>query len=137
MKGYIKIVLLILISCCYVNTVFEFSDTEEKANFENESHAYIQQFSNQTFANNVTQSIPHCDINCDTPIQFHLSAITPASKCNSFYKISFFPKRDKLFILYSSFLIWWFSDFTFLGNCYAVVSFTISEQFYFIQKWKK
>lgn len=105
MKGYIKIVLLILISCCYVNTVFEFSDTEEKANFENESHTYVQQFNNQTFANSVTQSIPHCDINCDTPIQLHLSGILLASKCISFYKNSFFPKRDKLFILYSSFLI--------------------------------
>ncbi|PWA10499.1 hypothetical protein DB891_04520 [Flavobacterium laiguense] len=105
MKGYIKIVLVILISCCYVNTVFEFSDTEEKVNFENESHAYIQQFSNQTFANIVTQSIPHCDINCDTLIQLHLSAILPASKCISSYKNSSFPKPDKLFILYSSFLI--------------------------------
>ncbi|MFV5695490.1 hypothetical protein ACM55G_08650 [Flavobacterium sp. LB3P122] len=104
MKGYIKIVLLILISCCYINTVFEFSDSEEKANFENESHAYIQQFSNQIFANSVTQSIPHCDIS-DTPIQFHLNGILPVSKCNSFYKSFFFPKRDKLFILYSSFLI--------------------------------
>lgn len=105
MKGYIKIFLLILISCCYVNTVFEFSDTEEKANFENESHAYIQQFNNLIFAKSVTQNIPHCDINCDIPIQFHLSAIIPATKYNSFYKDSFFPKRDKLFILYSSFLI--------------------------------
>lgn len=105
MKGYIKIFLLILISCCYVNTVFEFSDTEEKANFENESHAYIQQFSNITLVNSVTQSIPHCDINCDTPIQCHLSVILPASKCNSFYKSSFFSKPDRLFILYSSYLI--------------------------------
>ena len=105
MKKYIKIVLLILISCCYVNTVFEFSDTEEKANFENESHTYIQKFDNESFSNSITQSIPHCDINFNTPIQFHLSAITPASKCNSFYKSTFFAKRDKLFIVYSSFLI--------------------------------
>ena len=71
MKGYIKIFLLILISCCYVNTVFEFSDTEEKANFENESHAYIQQFNNLIFAKSVTQNIPHCDI----PIQFQFNSI--------------------------------------------------------------
>ena len=105
MKSYTKIVLLILISCCYANTVFEFSDIEEKANFENESHAYIQQFNNQIFVNSVAQSMPHCVINYDTPIQFHLNGILPASKCISFYKSSFFPKRDKLFILYSSFLI--------------------------------
>lgn len=106
MKGYIKIFFLILISCCYVNTVFEFSDTEKKANFESESHTYIQQFDNQIFANSVTQSIPHFDINCNTSIQFHLSVVLSVStKCISFYKNSFFRKRDKLFILYSSYLI--------------------------------
>ncbi|RVT75399.1 hypothetical protein EOD40_11610 [Flavobacterium sufflavum] len=106
MKGYTKIVLLILISCCYVNTVFEFSDTEEKANFENESRIYIQQFDNQIFTDGITQSIPHGDINWDTAIPFHLNGILSVStKCVSFYKNSFFPKRDKLFILYSSYLI--------------------------------
>ena len=32
-----------LILCCYLNTIFEFSDIEEKSNFENETHSYIQQ----------------------------------------------------------------------------------------------
>lgn len=105
MKGYFKLLILILISCCYINTVFEFSDTEKQANFENESHLYIQQCNNLTFTNSLTQSIPHCDINCDTPIQCHLSAVLPAFKCNSLYKSSFFSKPDRLFILYSSYLI--------------------------------
>lgn len=41
MKKGLKILLLIILSCCYINTVFEFSDTEKKANFENEAHTYI------------------------------------------------------------------------------------------------
>ena len=41
MKKGLKIFLLIILSCCYFNTVFEFSDTEKKANFENEAHSYI------------------------------------------------------------------------------------------------
>jgi hypothetical protein len=105
MKAYIKIVLLTLISCCYVNTVFEFSDIEEKANFENESHTYIQQFSNHSFVNNVTQSIPLRNVTCGTPLQFHLNRILPRFKCISFYKKYFSKKWDKLFIMYSSYLI--------------------------------
>lgn len=38
-----KILFLTLISCCYLNTVFEFSDNEEKLNFEKETHSYISQ----------------------------------------------------------------------------------------------
>jgi len=38
-----KILLFTLISCCYINTVFEFSDNEEKLNFEKESHSYVNQ----------------------------------------------------------------------------------------------
>ena len=41
MKKGVKIFLLIILSCCYLNTVFEFSDTEKKINFENETHSYI------------------------------------------------------------------------------------------------
>ena len=41
MKKGLKIFLLIILSCCYFNTVFEFSDTEKKVNFENEAHTYI------------------------------------------------------------------------------------------------
>ncbi len=38
-----KIFFFSLISCCYLNTVFEFSDIEEKQNFQNETHIYIYQ----------------------------------------------------------------------------------------------
>ena len=96
MKRYIKIVLLILISCCYFNTVFEFSDTKKQGNFENKSHAHLQQSINKFFANSVTQSIPHYDIIVDMQIRFHLSAILLSSKYNSF-----FPRRDKFSILLS------------------------------------
>ena len=37
----LKILFFSLISCCYLNTVFEFSDIEEKQNFQNETHIYI------------------------------------------------------------------------------------------------
>ena len=63
MKKQFKILLLILVSFCYGNTVFEFSDTEKKANFENESHVYVQQHHNHDFGNDVTQSFPHFDNN--------------------------------------------------------------------------
>lgn len=43
MKSFFKIIIFTLISCCYLNTVFEFSDIEKKSNFENEAHNYIQQ----------------------------------------------------------------------------------------------
>ncbi len=39
----LKILFFSLISCCYLNTVFEFSDIEEKQNFQNETHIYIYQ----------------------------------------------------------------------------------------------
>ncbi len=39
----LKILFISLISCCYLNTVFEFSDIEEKQNFQNETHIYIYQ----------------------------------------------------------------------------------------------
>ena len=106
MKGYIKTVLLILISCCYINTVFEFSDIEEKSNFESESHIYIQKFENDSFSNNITQNVTDCDVNWNTTVSFHLNGISSVSdRYISFYKISFFQKRDNLFILYSSYLI--------------------------------
>ena len=43
MNLYFKIIIFSLISCCYINTVFEFSDNEEKLNFEKESHCYTYQ----------------------------------------------------------------------------------------------
>lgn len=106
MKAYIKIVLLFLISFCYVNTVFEFSEIEEKSNFENENHIYIQKFENDSFSYNIAQNVTDCNINWDETILFHLDGfLSVSNECVSFYKNSFFPKRDKLFILYSSYLI--------------------------------
>ncbi len=42
MKFIFKILLLI-VSCCYLNTIFELSDKETKTNFENEVHTYLHQ----------------------------------------------------------------------------------------------
>ena len=73
MKSVIKIFLLTLLSCCYINTVFEFSDTEKKANFENESHCYIHQ-DNNDLTTPTAKTVQHFDIVFDIPHQLNLSA---------------------------------------------------------------
>lgn len=105
MKKQFKIVLIILVSFCYGNTVFEFSDTEKKVNFENESHVYVQQNHNPDFGNDVMQSFPHFDIISHTPYFFNLGSTLILSKDNLYFKKSFIPPPDRLFLLNSSFLI--------------------------------
>ena len=105
MKKQFKILLLILVSFCYGNTVFEFSDTEMKANFENESHVYVQQHHSQDFGNDVTQSFPHFDIISYSPFYFNFGFTLISSKDNLYFKKPFIPPPDRLFLLNSSFLI--------------------------------
>lgn len=105
MKKQFKILLIILVTFCYGNTVFEFSDTEKKVNFENESHVYVQQNHNRDFDNDVMQSFPHFDIISYTPFFFNLSSTLISSKDNLYFKKSFIPPPNRLFLLNSSFLI--------------------------------
>lgn len=105
MKKHFKIFLLLLISSCYGMTVFEFSDTEKKANFENESHIHVQQHHNYDFTNDVTQRLPYFDIISYSPIFSNFASTLISSKDNLFYKNPFVPPPDRLYLLNSSFLI--------------------------------
>lgn len=103
MKKTVKIFLLLLISFCYGNTIFEFLDTEKKSNFENESHTYIQQSHSHDF---VKQNVPLGDFNIISNPTFDFGAL-PISRikiglyfCNHFYL-----PPNKLYLLHSTFLI--------------------------------
>lgn len=101
----LKILFFSLISCCYLNTVFEFSDIEEKQNFQNETHTYINQF---TLDLSTTKTILQKQL--DYTKNFSISEIVFYQKCFSkivanynLHKYSEPPER--LYILYSSLLI--------------------------------
>ena len=104
MKSVFKIILLTLISCCYLNTVFEFSDTEKKANFENEPHTYIQQDNHNL---NVTYTKTAKQLDNDI-INWH-SVITSPIASNDTYSFTeaknFSPPPERRYILYGSLLI--------------------------------
>ena len=104
MKSVFKIVLLTLISCCYLNTVFEFSDTEKKANFENETHIYIQQDNHNL---NVTYTKTAKQLDNDI-INWH-SVITFPFASNDAFSFAetknFSPSPERRYILYASLLI--------------------------------
>ena len=93
-----------LISCCYLNTVFEFSDIEKKSNFENEAHNYIQQDThtlNTTFSKIVLQ-LDKVIVNKQT------ETVNPITVCVSYsnYKIKYLlPPPERRYILYSSLII--------------------------------
>ena len=105
MKGYFKIFVLLLITCCYANTVFEFSDKEKENNFENESHCYIQQANNNNAEFSVTQSIPFSDLIFNTPNQHSFLTDALSLNSSSFYENIFYPPPDKIYLLHSSLLI--------------------------------
>lgn len=104
MKSVFKILLLTLLSCCYLNTVFEFSDTEKKANFENETHTYILQDNhnlNVTYTKTVKQ--------LDNEIINWLSVIASPVASNDTFSFAeaknFYPPPERRYILYASLLI--------------------------------
>ena len=104
MKSVMKIFLLTLLSCCYINTVFEFSDTEMKANFENESHNYIYQ-DNNNLTTPIAKAVQHFDIAFDNSHQLNFSAKCKYKKCKYFY-YKYFKPPDRLFLLYTSLLFY-------------------------------
>ncbi len=105
MKKPFKIFLFALISFCYGMTVFEFSDTEEKANFENESHIYVQQHHDYSFEQVDIQTIPHFDITSNYPIRFCCDSALIPSKDYLIYQKTFTQPPKRLFLRHSSFLI--------------------------------
>ncbi len=104
MKSVFKIVLLTLISCCYLNTVFEFSDTEKKTNFENETHTYIQQ-DNHNLNVTYTKTVKQID---NEIISWQTENTFPyvINDAFSFTKVkNFSPPPERRYILYASLLI--------------------------------
>lgn len=103
MKKFFKIFLLALLSCCYINTVFEFSENEKKTNFENETHFYIKQEYNltQTFSKKAIQYLKN---NLNYPLEFTISLIFTKFTYYSFTGEYFYPPPRRLYLLYSSLL---------------------------------
>ena len=105
MKPVFKILLLILISCCYLNTVFEFPDNEKKTNFENESHCYVKLIKNNNIEFSVNQNIPFSELILNTSQQHNFFTTILSLNRSSFYKKFFYPPPDKLYLLHLSLLI--------------------------------
>ncbi len=104
MKSVFKILLLSIISCCYLNTVFEFSDTEKKSNFENENHTYIQQ-DTQNLNVPYTKAVKQLD-NVIVSWQTEISFSPVSNDAFSFAETkNFFHPPQRRYILYASLLI--------------------------------
>lgn len=104
MKSYFKIIIFTLISCCYLNTVFEFSDNERKENFENEAHNYIQQDTqtlNATYSKIVLQ-LNKVTINKQTETVNPVIVCVSGGNCKTDYVL---PPPESRYILYSSLII--------------------------------
>ncbi len=93
-----------LTTICYCNLVFEFSDTEKKVNFENETHSYIHQ-DNQTHSITFVKTVKQLD---NAIISWLPEINYPVSNANkvrlSQYKY-FSPPPERRYILYASLLI--------------------------------
>ena len=101
----LKILFFSLISCCYLNTVFEFSDIEEKQNFQNETHIYIYQ---SALDISITKTESHKQSNTailfSTPeIVFTAKYIT--KKVSNYNLRKFSEPPERRYILFSSLLI--------------------------------
>ena len=105
MKGLFKIFFLLLITCCYANTVFEFLDNEKKSNFDNESHCYVQQINNNNVEFTVHQNILFSDFILNTVPYYNFSAPFLSHYISPFTKRFCNPPPDKLYLLHLSFLI--------------------------------
>ena len=103
MKSIIKIFLLILLSCCYFNTVFEFSESEEKANRENESQLYVHH-DNKSKAIFIVKTVPYFNNALIIPYQFILAGALSPFTNNKFLHKYFYPPGG-LFLLFRSLLI--------------------------------
>lgn len=102
MKSVFKIFFLIILTFCYVNTVFEFSENEKKANFENESHSYIIEDNSNT-KTFLEKSVTHLDTILNIPNQINFSINFVGFSNFSFLQECFYSPA-KLYLLYSSLL---------------------------------
>ena len=86
-------------------TVFEFSDTEKKSNFENESHIYVQQLHDYSFEHGNIQTVTHLDITSIYSFCFRFDLVLIPSKDCLIYHKNFAQPPERLFLRHSSFLI--------------------------------
>ena len=104
MNSFFKIIIFTLISCCYGNTVFEFSDNEEKLNFEKESHCYTyQETLKLDFSQTTSQNYVVFDSDFQPQIVYY-PVIASKIIANN-YPNKFFQPPQKRYILYASLLI--------------------------------
>jgi len=104
MKSAVKIFILLLLSCCYLNTVFEFSGCEKKANFENESNYYIHQ-GNYELTILIAKTVQHFDLALVILHRLELSANWNDIYFNLFYYKHSPPQPTRLFLWHSSLLV--------------------------------
>ena len=100
-----KILLFTLISCCYLNTVFEFSDNEENLNFEKETHSYIYQNTLNLNISEITTEKKAAVFKSDfqPKIVFYPVIISKATINN--FENKFIQPPQRRYILYASLLI--------------------------------
>ena len=101
----LKIPFFSLISSCYLNTIFEFSDIEKKQNFQNEMHIYIYQSTLEisTTKNESQKQLNNILFYAKTEIVFTQKYI---SKNVTNYNLNkYLEPPERRYILYSSLLI--------------------------------
>ncbi|CAA9202409.1 hypothetical protein FLACOL7796_04256 [Flavobacterium collinsii] len=100
-----KILFFTLISCCYLNTVFEFSDNEERLNFEKETHSYISQNTLKLDIPETTtqKKVVVVDSYFFSEITFYPVVLSKTTTNN--YQNNFSPPPQRRYILYASLLI--------------------------------
>lgn len=103
MKSIFKILLLV-VSCCYLNTIFEFSDEESKANFENEIHTYLHQ-QEQNIKLVCAKTIKKINPEIVLAEQNDVFSVLNIDTEIIFVNNSFSPPPQRKYILYESFLI--------------------------------
>lgn len=100
-----KILFLTLISCCYLNTVFEFSDKEEKLNSEKETQSYIYQ---RTLKLEITETATQkkvCVLEPDFPFKIIFYPVVISKITANNYQNKFAEPPQRRYILYASLLI--------------------------------
>lgn len=100
-----KIIFLTLISCCYINTIFEFSDIEEKRNFEKESHSYLSQETLKLDIPKTTTQNKVADVESDFQPRIVLYPVVISKITTNNYQNNLSQPPQRRYILYASLLI--------------------------------
>ncbi|MBG6110634.1 hypothetical protein IWX84_001514 [Flavobacterium sp. CG_9.10] len=100
-----KILFFTLISCCYLNTVFEFSDNEENLNFEKETHSYISQNTLKLDISETTTQKKVAVVESDFLAKIIFYPVVFSEKTSKNYQNKFSQPPQRRYILYASLLI--------------------------------